>query len=170
MTREKLEKTVNDFMDSLTTVNLACSVEDRPWSAAVYFARQGFDLIFFSSPQSRHSTILSTNPRAAATIHGEYKGWREIKGLQMEGTVGRVAGALAKAKALATYLRRYPFAKEFIPDPRSFSDGPFGKAAEVALYVFAPESILYLNNEDGFGARWKLEIKDGKAVGEPVRG
>lgn len=166
MTRQELERIVIEFMNSFTTVNLACSQGEKPWAAAVYYAREGFDLIFFSSPASRHSTALSENPRAAGTIHGDYKGWKEIKGLQMEGTVERVTGVRALARALKTYMKRYPFAREFLSDPGAISPSAVLKVAKVALYRFRPRTILYVDNEQGFGTRWKLEIENGKAVGE----
>jgi len=168
MTREELERIAVKFMDSFTTMTLACSLEDRPWGAAVYYARKGLDLVFFSSPQSRHSRIFSKNPLAAAAIHGDYKGWKEIKGLQMEGRVERIEGVRARAGAVATYLKRYPFAKEFISSPGAVSTGVALKAAGIDLYVFRPDRIRYMDNEAGFGTRWKLEIENGKAVGDVV--
>ena len=168
MTRKELEGIVTRFMDSFTTMTLVCSLDDRPWAAAVYYARQGLDLIFFSSSNSRHSMIFAHNGRAAAAIHGDYKGWKEIKGLQMEGTVAPITGTVAKARALTAYLKRYPFAKEFFTVPAAISPGVALKITNLGLYIFRPENIRYLDNEPGFGTRWKLEIVDGKPVGEPV--
>jgi uncharacterized protein len=168
MTRQELERIVTEFMDSFTTMTLACSLNDKPWAAAVYYARQGFDLVFFSSPDSLHSRNFSQNARAAAAIHGDYRGWKEIKGLQMEGTVGPFAGTAAKARALATYLKRYPFTKDFFVDPGAISPGVALKMAKMALYRFRPDNIRFLNNEAGFGTRWKLELKNGKPIGDAV--
>jgi len=170
MTREELEDTVIKYMDSFTTMTLACCHNDTPWAAPVYYARQGFDLIFFSSSDSRHSTNLAANPGASAAIYGEYRRWQEIKGLQMEGIVEPVTGTLAKAKAMAIYLKRYPFVKEFFSDPGALSSQVVSKMTRVSLYVFRPRSIRYLDNQGGFGNRWELRIDGGLAVGEPVRG
>jgi uncharacterized protein YhbP (UPF0306 family) len=156
-------------MDSFTTVTLACSVRDEPWAADVYYARQNLDLIFFSSISSRHSTMLAENPRASATIHGDYRGWKEIKGLQMKGRVEPIATARQRARAMASYLKRYPFVSEFLSDPISIGAGAAAKIAKVQVYVFRPEVILYVNNEEGFGKRWRLDVKDGQAVGAPIR-
>lgn len=168
MTRQELEQTIIQFMDTYTTVTLACCSEDVPWAAAVYYARQGWDLIFFSSPQSRHSEIFARNPRASGTIHGEYTRWQDIKGLQLEGRVEPIASTWALAKATATYLRRYPFVRQFLSEPRSVSAEVATKIAKVALYLFRLQSIRYVNNEAGFGNRWKLEIRDGRPFGEAV--
>lgn len=165
MTRAELEGIVEAFLDSHTTVTLAGCFQDMPWAAAVYYARRGFDLIFFSSTQSRHSTIFQQNPRAAAAVHGVYTSWKEIKGLQMEGTIARIIGMRARAGALAAYVKRFPFAGEFLTDPGALSPKIAEKMARVALYIFRPESILYMDNSTGFGTRWKLAIEGGKAVG-----
>jgi uncharacterized protein len=149
-------------------MTIACSGEDRPWAADVFYARQGLDLIFFSSPTSRHCTAFSGNPAAAATIHGDYRGWKEIKGLQMEGQVERIAGAAAKARGLAIYLKRYPFVKEFFSEHGAIYSQVAKKVAGVSLYSFRPFYILYTNNETGFGTRWKLQVHKGRAVGEPI--
>jgi uncharacterized protein YhbP (UPF0306 family) len=169
MTREELELIVTGFMDSHTTLTLACSIRDRPWAAAVYYARQDLELVFFSSPSSRHATVLAENPEAAATIHGSYTGWKEIKGLQMEGKVETLSGAVDRARALATYVKRFPFVTEFFSDPLSIGAETAKKIAKVRLYVFRPEVILYVNNEEGFGKRWRLDVKNGRAVGTPTR-
>jgi uncharacterized protein YhbP (UPF0306 family) len=169
MTREELEKTVVEFMDSNTTITLSCSLDDRPWAAAVYYARRGFDLVFFSSPQSRHSQVFARNPRAAGTIHGEYGRWEDIRGLQIEGTVEPISSALGIARATAIYLKRYPFVSQFFSDPGAISAALASKVARVALYVLRCQSIRYVNNAEGFGRRWKLEIRDGRPVGDPVK-
>ncbi len=165
MTREELEGIVTRYMDSCTAMTLACAIDDKPWAATVYYARQGLDLIFFSSPTSRHSVIFSQNTRAAATIHREHQGWKDIKGLQMEGHIHPVTTAKGKARAISTYLKRHPFVSEFLSDPMSIGAQVAKKMSKVELYFFRPDVILYLDNEVGFGTRWKLEVDGGKPCG-----
>jgi len=165
MTREDLEDIVTRYMDSCNAMTLACSIDDKPWAATVYYARQGLDLIFFSSPTSRHSVIFSQNTRAAAAIHGGSQGWKDIKGLQIRGHIQAVTRAKGKARAISTYLKRHPFVSEFLSDPLSISAQVAKKMSKVELYFFRPDAILYLDNEAGFGTRWKLEVEGGKACG-----
>ena len=167
MTRDELERIVIRYMDSFTTMTIACSSEDRPWATDVFYARQGLDLIFFSSPTSRHCTAFSRNPAAAATIHGDYKGWKKIKGLQMEGQVQRMKGAAVRARALAIYLRRYPFVRGFFSKHGVVSQVS-KKMAGVDLYAFRPFHIFYTDNEVRFRTRWKLQVQDGRATGDPI--
>jgi uncharacterized protein YhbP (UPF0306 family) len=164
MTLAELEGIVKRYMDSFAAMTLACSLDNKPWTAAVYYARQGLDLIFFSSPTSRHSTI-SQNSRAAATIHGDYREWREIKGLQMEGRIESVTTAQAKARAISTYLKRHPFVSEFFSEPLSISAEVAKKMFKVQLYLFRPDTILYIDNAIRFGTRWQLEVREGRGFG-----
>jgi len=168
MTRKELERIVIDYMDSYTTMTLACNSGDQPWAAAVFYARDGFDLIFFSSRTSRHSNAFAGNPRAAAAIHGDYHDWKEIKGLQMEGRVEPVSGKSAHVHALSVYLKRYPFVREFLSSPLAVGAGIAKKMSKIELYLFRPERILYVNNEAGFGTRWQQEVREGQTVGEPT--
>lgn len=170
MTLEELAQTIMHFMDHHTTMTLACCDSDGPWAAPVYYARQGFDLIFFSSPTSRHCSTFARNPKAAAAIYGEYERWQDIKGLQMEGFVEPLTSAVDKARATTTYLLRFPFAREFLISPKIISAHVATKMSQVTLHQFRPRIIRYLNNEDGFGNRWKLNIFDGEPVGAPIRG
>ncbi len=86
----------------------------------------------------------------------------------MEGTVDRITGSIVAARALGNYLKRHPFASEFFADPGAISPRVALKMAKMALYRFRPGSIVYLTNEAGFGTRWKLELKNGKPIGDAV--
>lgn len=169
MNREELESTVIHFMDGHTTMTLACSLNDEPWTSPVYYARHGLDLLFFSSTASRHSVVFRENPRAAASIYGQYTTWKDIKGLQMEGRVDALDSTLGLAKAMAIYVKRYPFVKDFLGGSTGFSLEMARKMSRLTLYVFRPGNIYYLDNSVGFGVRWKLEIRKGGSAGSPVR-
>jgi len=168
MTTEDFEKTVKGFMDQFTTMTLACSMNNQPWTAPVYYARRNYDLIFFSSPTSRHSKAFSENPRASASVYGTYSDWKSIKGLQMEGIVERMQSPAAVVKALASYVQRHPFVKELLKDPRTLAGEFIGKSSRVQLFMFRPETIHYLDNSLGLGSRWMQQLRNGVRWGDPV--
>ena len=91
-------------------MTVATSSDGQPWAADVYFAADGYECVFFSSPASLHSRNLLANPSCAVTVHSNADSWREIKGLQMEGTAESVTGAEATARALRVYFAKFPFA------------------------------------------------------------
>jgi len=168
MKAEEFERTVKSFMDRYTTMALCCSMNDHPWTAPVYYARSGYDLLFFSSPTSRHSQIFAQNPQASAAIYGDYSDWKSIKGIQMEGVVNQVSSPVAFTKALATYVKRHPFVKDMMTDPKTLSSKLLGKSSRVSLYIFHPRTIRYVDNSEKFGSRWMVEVREGVSISEPV--
>ena len=68
--------------------------------AAVFYASEGFDLYFLSSPSTRHCADLSGNPRVAATIQEDYADWSQIRGVQLEGVARPLAGEHERREAV----------------------------------------------------------------------
>lgn len=157
---DNLKRQVVDYLKSHNTMTVATCAGDAPWAATVFFASDDLNLYFFSAPDSRHCQNLATNGRVAVTIQEDYKNWREIKGIQLEGRVELVDGVLEKAKAMAVYALKYPDVIKLFTDP---SSGVFHKAfLKVKFYRVVPERLLFIDNEQGFGKRQEL------ALGDPV--
>lgn len=153
-----LEQQIHDYLQSHNTMTLATCASDIPWAATVFYASDRLDLYFFSAPDARHSVNLSGNPRVAVTIQEDYKDWRTIKGIQLEGKVMLVDGVLAKAKALAVYARKYADVIKLFTDP---SSGIFHKAfLKVKFYRVVPEKVFFIDNEQGFGKRQELILSE----------
>ncbi len=160
MPDKDLNELIKNFLAEHSTVVLASASNDVPWAAAVFYAEDGFDLYFFSSPDSRHSQDFAENSHAAATVNGHYWQWREIKGLQMEGVVTKVTSKIAKANAMALYLKKFPFVKEFFDNPLDVSRAVADKVGGVEFYCFSPSEIHFINNESGFGNRESFKPKN----------
>ncbi|MGH7855351.1 MAG: pyridoxamine 5'-phosphate oxidase family protein [Candidatus Binatia bacterium] len=154
----ELKQQVLDYLHSHNTMTLATCAGDIPWGATVFYASDDLQLYFFSSPEARHSLNLSANSRVAVTIQEDYKDWRAIKGIQLEGTVMLVDGVIEKAKAMAVYARKYADVIKLFTDP---SSGIFHKAyLKVKFYRVVPERVFFLDNEQGFGKRQELDLND----------
>ena len=95
----------------LTTMTLATTGPGgEPHAAAVYFAAaEDLSFYFFSDVESQHSRDIQSDPRAAAAIYPECKSWQEIRGLQMRGTVQRVAEGAPWQAAWQCYTNKFPF-------------------------------------------------------------
>lgn len=126
-------------------MTLATHGAGAPWAAAVFYANDGFDLIFLSSPSSRHCRNLAASPRAAATIQEDYTDWTEIKGVQMEGTVTELGGETERA-ARSLYAARFPFVRQAVP---ALAEA----LKKVRWYRLAPERLYFIDNSRGFGHR-----------------
>ncbi|MBX3613624.1 MAG: pyridoxamine 5'-phosphate oxidase family protein [Burkholderiaceae bacterium] len=58
-----LHQRVLAYLGEHRVMTLATQGRDGPWAAAVFYASEGFDLYFLSSPSTRHCADLSANPR-----------------------------------------------------------------------------------------------------------
>ena len=153
---DPLKHQVLDYLKSHNTMTLASCAGESPWAATVFFASDDLVLYYFSAPESRHGQNLAANSRVAVTIQEDYKDWRKIKGIQLEGHVELVDGVLEKAKAMAVYAIKYPDVIKLFTDPAS---GVFHKAfLKVKFYCVVPEKLFFIDNEQGFGKRQELSI------------
>ena len=151
-----LKQQVLDYLASHNTMTLATCEGDAPWAATVFYASDDLKLYFFSSPESRHCQNLAANSRVAVTIQEDYKDWRLIKGIQIEGQVVLVDSVIEKAKAIAVYARKYPAVIKLFTDPTS---GVYHKAfLKVKFYCVIPERLFYIDNAQGFGKRQEMPI------------
>jgi uncharacterized protein YhbP (UPF0306 family) len=75
----------------------------------MYFAwNDGFDVVWISDPQSRHSRNLLANPSAAVTIYDSNQTWGlPDRGIQLFGTAAPVSGRAA-GDAQRAYSARFP--------------------------------------------------------------
>lgn len=153
---DDLKEQVLDYLRDHNTMTLATCAGEVPWAATVFYASDDLNLYFFSVPESRHSQNLAANSRVAVTIQEDYKDWRGIKGIQLEGTGLLVDSVLEKTKAMAVYARKYPEIIKLFTTP---SSGVFYQAfLKVKFYRVVPERVFFIDNEQGFGKRRELAL------------
>ena len=153
---EELKRQVLDYLQAHNTMTLATCAGNVPWAATVFYASEELNLYFFSAPDSRHCANLAANAKVAVTVQEDYRDWREIKGVQLEGNVALVDSVLEKAKALAVYARKYPDAIKLFSDP---SSGVLHRAfLKVKFYRVTPERLFFIDNAQGFGKRQELVL------------
>ena len=155
-----LRERVLAYLAAHNTVSLATVGDDgTPWAATVFYAHLGTDLYWLSEPKTRHSQNLLANGRVAATINEDYRDWQQIKGIQLEGRASEVRGKIELARALAAYLGKYPFVKQFL-SPGQLLQGVqiAGKTFDIRLWRLRPERLYYLDNARGFSARQELPL------------
>jgi uncharacterized protein YhbP (UPF0306 family) len=101
---------------------------------------------------------LAANARVAVTIQEDYKDWRLIKGIQLEGKLESGDSVIDKAKAIAIYARKYPAVIKLFTDP---ANGVYHRAfLKVKFYCVVPERLFFIDNEQGFGKRQELPIME----------
>jgi uncharacterized protein YhbP (UPF0306 family) len=153
---EELKRQILDYLQTHNTMTLATCAADVPWAATVFYASEELNLYFFSAPDSRHCTNLALNPQVAVTVQEDYRDWRAIKGVQLEGTATLVDSVLQKAAAMAVYARKYPDIIKLFADPGS---GLLHRAfLKVKFYRVTPERVFFIDNVQGFGKRQELAL------------
>ena len=170
MSPDALNTIVMDLMASVTTMTLATCRQNTPRATDLYFANEKLDLVFFSSMDAEHSRNLSYNQNCSATMHPQVSGWREIKGIRVEGIAHPVDDASLKIRAQDAYLRKFPFAAQFLSPPtRADQSTNRSAAGAVTLYLLRVSGLTYIDNSLGFGTKYFTPVSDGEFAGIPAR-
>jgi uncharacterized protein len=143
----ELPPSVAQYLAAHHVMALGTQGTDGPWSAAVFYAHRGDDLLFLSSAKSRHARHLAVDPRCAATIHSQVTDWRSIRGVQLEGRVVELAGG-ERTDAMQVYAEKFPFVRPAVAAPAIMQ-----ALARVQWYRLRIERLYFLDNAQGFGQR-----------------
>lgn len=144
---------ITAFLDAHHVMSLATCGADGPHAANVFFARDGFSLLWVSDPQTRHSTALETNPQVAATVAPDYRDFDEICGVQISGDAHRITDPAERHSARGLLEARYPFLQRLSDQPR------VKQAYEAAdFYRLVPRKIVIIDNTRGFGHKDTLDL------------
>ena len=149
-----------DLIATCRTLCLATAHNDGPWTAPVYYVTTPSGFCFFSSPGSRHIKEALAAKQAAGSIYAESDSWENLRGLQMAGIVAAVRAGPRAAAILTAYLARFPFVKNMTGVAGRMGPADFFNLFRVKLYVFRPETILYMDNGIAFGFRQSISPKD----------
>ena len=156
LTPEDWRETALALIKAESTLTLATAGKSGPWSAPVYYVFMDGRFYFFSSPESRHIQ-QATNSRTAASLFHHTDSWQAIRGIQMSGTVERSRSAVLSVKAVAAYLKRFPFTREFFPGNTKPDPDAFFSRFKARLYTFTPSDIYYMDNRFGLGTRQRID-------------
>ena len=146
---------VRSFLACQRTCTLATIGPDgQPQAADLYYAEtDALALYFISIPGSRHATNIAHDPRVAATIHADSARWRDICGVQLEGTCSRVLGP-ERGGAWVCYTAKFPFV---------LADAALGRALQkVDVYCVTPRWLRWIDNSLALGHNQEWLMADGK--------
>ena len=135
------------YLAAHRVMTLATQGPEGLWAADVFYANDGFNLYFVSSPTSRHGRNLAAQAGVAATVHEDYLDWREIKGIQLEGRVELIAEPeLARVRQI--YGEKFPLVTDATSAPAIAA-----AFAKVRWYKLAAVRAYFVDNSAGFGHR-----------------
>jgi uncharacterized protein YhbP (UPF0306 family) len=147
------------YLRSHNTASLATCGDDGPWAASVFYVNRGFRLYFLSEPASRHARNVAVHPAISASVNEDYRDWRAIKGIQLEGRCAEVPDGRERALALDAYRRKYPFVVGFLGASGGLEDMQIGdRCLDVRLYRVQPNRLFFLDNARGFSQRAEIAL------------
>ena len=133
--------TIAAFLQEQSTLALATTDERGEACVAplFYIADEQLSLFWLSSESSLHSENLKRVPRAAATIYRQTEHWKEIRGVQLHGSVAVMTDSKRRSALIETYCERFRL-------------GTLFKVAisQSRLYALRPASFRFIGNSSVF--------------------
>jgi uncharacterized protein YhbP (UPF0306 family) len=157
---QTLPPAVAQYLQRHHVMTLATQGPDGPWAAAVFYAAEGVELLFLSSPSSRHCRHLAQDARCAATIQEDYSEWAQIKGVQLEGRVRELRADDARLTR-EHYARKFPIVGALGGAPAAIAEA----LQRVHWYRLVPERLYFIDNSRGFGHREAIDLGRGLTRG-----
>jgi 1,4-dihydroxy-2-naphthoate octaprenyltransferase len=137
MERDELDRRIASVLDSTDRLFLSTAVDNNPSASAVFFARDGQDLVFFTFTTTRKAEQIRYNPRVQAMVWP--RGEEGIRGVQIEGECQRITdpGEVERVRELLL---------EVTPAFQSYMDDPFlAKNGIAGYYRLRPTAIRYID-------------------------
>lgn len=156
---KKNRATISRFMDEHNTLTLATSSDGKPWAATVFFVSDAnLSLYFVSDHRTRHGRDIEQNARVVATVNPDCDNWHDVRGLQIDGTASIVTG-LARAKALALYLAKFPQIDALFASPKDEHEETIAERLKATnIYRISPSWIRFIDNSKGFGSTDEYQL------------
>jgi len=155
---EEARRVAREMLNDTATMTVASAdSEGTPWAATVFFAADAeLNLFFVSDHRTRHARDFESRPQVAAAVNPDCDNWHDVRGIQLEGVVSLVTG-LARGKALALYLRKFPQIDALYAAPADEDEATIARRLQAAhFYRLAPARLRVIDNSRGFG--WRAEL------------
>jgi len=140
---------VATFLKKQSTLTIA-TVDREAWpqAASLFFVSdEALNVYWVSGEKSRHSQNLERVNHVAVTIHHETWDWRDIHGVQIEGTTRRLIDPDETDRAWALFRDKFPFTAEFTD-----------QIARSAFYALSPRWVRLIDNSKYFGHREEFTL------------
>ncbi|HVA41777.1 MAG TPA: pyridoxamine 5'-phosphate oxidase family protein [Candidatus Binataceae bacterium] len=151
-TAESLCAEIEAFLALHHTITLSTVADNGDAHAAsLLYAPEGLAIFWTSDADTRHSRHIAARPKVAATIAPDYRDFRAIRGLQIEGEACRLE---VEDAARALLIARYSFLAQLASAPVAL----LAAWRKAAFYRLAPTRITLIDNTRGFGHKATLVI------------
>ena len=147
--QDELRKTVLAYLQNHNVLTLATHGSEGLWAAAVFYVHEQFNLYFLSAGHTRHSRNIAACSSVSATIQEDYREWKAIKGIQLEGACSLLEGA-ERDRIITLYGKKFPIIGSGAPLEITKA------LSKVGWYKIAPDRLFFIDNSRGLGNRDEL--------------
>lgn len=139
------------IVENAPYMQLATSVNNKPWVCTVFFIVYKSNVYWLSYPQRRHSQETTLNSLVAATV--VVKADLPVISVTLEGSVSQVVDGVTVAAVMKIYIAKYNQGGQFYD---LFMDG----TNKHVLYCLKPSLITLFDevNFSGEAARQEFEV------------
>lgn len=137
MQDQSLDAKIASVLENADRLFLSTSVDNNPSGSALFFARDGQHLIFFTFNTTRKAEQIRYNPRVQAVVWP--KGQEGIRGVQIEGECERIKDPEQVKRARELLLKVTTAFKPYMDDPF------LQKNNVVGYYRIKPTAIKYID-------------------------
>ena len=155
---EVIKKSALYLIHASSTLTLATTDGLSAWSAPVYYVFINGEFFFFSKPDSRHIREALQTGSAGGSIHANVDTWRDIRGVQMSGSISEAQIGMSSITAMKAYLKKFPFTREFFQKDQTIDLKEFYLRFKVHFYFFKPSLVYYQDNRIKFGFRTEVDL------------
>lgn len=158
MDESNLHDRIQKILSMHRVVTIGCKDNLGVWTAPVFYAADGFDLIWVSSPNSRHSKAIEADNHVAASIYDGKSQWQKIQGLQLEGQVETSIDGKSQQELQRLYVRKFPFTGQFFSQQKTLPEPIKAKVNDVVFYRLRTSRIVLIDNTVSFGFHYELKM------------
>lgn len=135
------------YLSSHNTLTLATGHDGKPFACSLFYVNDDFDLYFVSDPKTQHAENIALQPNVSAAIHEDYRDWRAIQGIQLEGECKQLSNTIESSKALLLYASKFPFVAQLA-----------SAMAKVKFFKITPRWVRFVDNTRGFGFKEEIQL------------
>ena len=151
---DELAGQIAALLDMYHVMSLATISPNGPHAVNLFYARDGFTLLWVSDPSSRHSVEIEADSRVAATIATDFSDFHQVHGLQLSGHAVRITDESGRQNARGHLENRYPFLVATASAPPELCQA-YDRAE---FYQLTPDRIVLIDNTRRLGFKRTLDF------------
>jgi uncharacterized protein YhbP (UPF0306 family) len=151
---DELAGKIAALLDMHHVMSLATIGPNGPHAVSLFYARDGFTLLWVSDPSSRHSLEIDADARVAATVATDFSDFPQVQGLQVSGRAVRISNESRRRSAVGHLEDRYPFLQGAASGSAELREA----YERAAFYQLTPDRIVLIDNTRRLGFKQTLDL------------